>query len=95
MSQWQKLNCVFGRRRKNPTCDGSSVEMDERQFQRSMRCHPWTHVHSNLVIMGGFAFDTSYATLKFLPYGRSRLILRFRALEYLADYAPYLILDLS
>lgn len=73
--------------------DGSVVERGKTGSQ--VRRHRWTHVHSFYALMGGFAFDTSEAKPNFLPYGRSRLTLRFKALKYIAKRAPSLIPDLA
>ena len=94
-SEWRNSKYAFIFRKTQPGSDGPSVEMNEFQSQAFKRRHPWTHVHSFYVIMGGFAFDTSSAKPNFLPHGRSRLTLRIRALKYLVEHAPHLIPDLS
>ncbi len=68
------------------TSDGSS---------RRKRLHPWTRLHSQYALMGGFAFDTSQAALPFLPEGRTQLTITSRALQKLATYEPDLIPDMS
>ena len=94
-SKWYTLRFLFRQKEKHPGADDVKVEMDEMQNTHSARRHSWSPTHSFHVIMGGFAFDISNAKPNFLPYGRSRLTLYPKAIDYTAEHAPHLTPDLS
>lgn len=62
-----------------------------------VRKYPWTHVHSHLAVMGGFAFDTSKHPVieRLLHKGHKRATLSQLLLVDLANYMPSLIPDIS
>lgn len=79
----------------NPQDDSYSIHSDS-----CMCCHRrrfWTATHGFFGTMGGFALDISDNDPTFLPLskGRTRVTLLPDALEYLAQYRPDLIPDIS
>lgn len=93
--RWKWLRSSWRLNEKVLSTASDPEETKDSQSRVPARHHPWSHVHSFYAIMGGFAFDTNNAKVKFLPNGLSRLTLHPKALIYLADHAPHLIPDLS
>ena len=92
-SDWPKL-LRWLRPRRNPPVSDDAVP-SERESNITDRRHRWTHVHSFYALMGGFAFDTSSAPVKFLPFETTRLTVRLQGLRYIMKHAPSLVPDIS
>ncbi|CAO2656047.1 Nn.00g048500.m01.CDS01 [Neocucurbitaria sp. VM-36] len=87
-----QLDSLLPQAPNDSTTDGSS----ESQTPLSQRIvHPFTRLHAQYALMGGFTFDTSKVAVQFLPEGRTRLTLTTIALRKLALYYSDLIPDIS
>jgi hypothetical protein len=64
--------------------------------QYNGRIHPWTDVHSWLVVMGGMSFeDSAEEDQQFMPQNRQRANITIEGFEYMLKMRDHLIPDIS
>ncbi|TKA66839.1 hypothetical protein B0A55_08819 [Friedmanniomyces simplex] len=68
---------------------------DTPPWKKPSRRHPWTTVHSQFALMGGFAIDLGSFDENFVPGKPERLVLTADGLKLLATIEPSLIPDVS
>jgi len=63
--------------------------------QYNGRIHPWTDVHSWLVVMGGMSFeDSAEEDQQFMPENRQRINITIEVFEYMLKMRDHLIPDI-
>ena len=72
---------------QNPSAQSDSSSSPKR--------HPWTIVHSHYALMGGYVMATRETEPRFLPEGRTRLVLTVDGIRLLATIDSSLVPDIS
>ncbi|CAN9321326.1 unnamed protein product [Alternaria alternata] len=91
------LSDALSKLRISTELPGQTEQMSQHTEAESgpkMGRYPWTHVHSLYATMGGFVIDTRDLGCDYLPYGRERMTLTLKGLEFIANHNPDLLPDL-